>query len=335
VKFFSLPAARVAAVAALLAAPSFLYGWGYWGHPRINRAAVLALPTELRGFFYDHVDYVTEAAVMPDLRKYVLNDRTEGPRHYCDFEEFEKPIDQLPRTPEEAKVAFSDEILNKQGRLPWHIQEVYGKLVTAMKERRKSEILLLSADLGHYLGDAHMPLHTSNNHDGQLTEQKGIHALWEARLPELFGPTYNFRIAPATVIADPVAEVWRILRESHAAKDTVLLVDKKLRAEIGADKLFEVDEKGVVKKNRYNQPYFTLDYATRFHNNLHGMVQRRLRASAQATANFWYSAWVAAGKPDLDHLDSPALRHASEADLKAELKLLEKGQLVELSSSEF
>lgn len=312
-----------------------LQAWGYWAHPRINRAAVLALPTELRGFFYDHVDYVTEAAVMPDLRKHVLNDRTEGPRHYCDLEEFAKPVDQLPRTPEDAKIAYSDEVLNKQGRLPWHIQDVYTKLVNAMKERRKSEILLLSADLGHYLGDAHMPLHTSNNHDGQLTDQKGIHALWEARLPELFGSTYNFRIPTATVIADPVGEVWNILRSSHTAKDTVLMVDKKLRAEFGADKLFEKDENGVVKKNRYNQPYFTLAYATRFHTDLHGMVERRMRAAATATANFWYTAWVAAGKPDLDHLDSPALHQAAQPDLATELKLLETGKLVELSSSEF
>jgi hypothetical protein len=61
-----------------------------------------------------------------------------------------------------------------------------GKLTQAFKEKRKSEILFIAADLGHYIADAHMPLHTSDNHDGQLTDQKGIHSLWESRLPELF-----------------------------------------------------------------------------------------------------------------------------------------------------
>lgn len=320
----------------LLGVPSGLLGWGYWAHPRINRAAVLALPPELRGFFYDHVDYLTEAAIVPDLRKHVIGDKAEGPRHYCDVEQFGKPLSEFARTPEAAKVAYDAVTLDKQGRLPWHIQEVFAKLTQAMKDRRKSEILLLAADLGHYLGDAHMPLHTSENHDGQLTDQKGIHALWEARLPEMFGAAYHFQAPPAAVLADPVAEVWRIIGESHAAKDTLLAVDKRIRAETGADNIFEKDAQGAVKKNRYGQPYFTKDYATRLHTALHGMVERRLRASITATANFWFTAWVNAGRPDLGSLDSDALRQASQPDLTTELRLLEQGKLVDLSSgSEF
>ena len=327
--------AGVVLAVVLAASPTLLHGWGYWAHPRINRSAVLALPAEIRGFFYNHVDFLTEAAIMPDLRKHVLNDRTEGPRHYCDLEEFDQPDVQIPRTAEEAKTTYEAAVLDKRGRLPWHIQEVMTKLTKAMQERRKSEILLLAADLGHYIGDAHMPLHTSANHDGQLTDQKGVHALWEARLPELFGHTYNLRVPTAQFIADPVAEVWRIVRASHAAVDTVLRVDKALRTEIGADNLFEKDAQGAVRKNRYGQPYFTLAYATGFHERLGGMVERRLRASAAATASFWYTAWVNADKPDLNKLDSDALRRASRADLKAEQRLLKKGKLVELSSSEF
>ncbi len=336
---FLLPYARRAALGAALllaTAPSLLYGWGYWAHPRINRAAVLALPPELRGFFYDHVDYLTEAAIVPDLRKHVIGDKNEGPRHYCDLEQFGKPLDQFPRTPNDAKTAYDAATLDQRGRLPWHIQEVFAKLTQAMKDRRKSEILLLAADLGHYLGDAHMPLHTSENHDGQLTDQKGIHALWEARLPEMFGNGYPFRVPTARLLPDPVADVWRIIGESHAAKDTLLAVDKRLRAEVGADHLFEKDEQGAVKKNRYGQPYFTKDYATRLHTALHGMVERRLRASIAATANFWFTAWVNAGRPDLGTLDSDALRQASQPALQAELRLLEQGKLVDLSSgSEF
>jgi hypothetical protein len=42
------------------------------------------------------------------------------------------------------------------------------------RKTKKHEILFIAADLGHYIADAHMPLHTSDNHDGQLTDQKGI-----------------------------------------------------------------------------------------------------------------------------------------------------------------
>ena len=41
------------------------------------------------------------------------------------------------------------------------------------------DVLRTAADLGHYLADAHVPLHTTGNYNGQRTNQTGIHALWE------------------------------------------------------------------------------------------------------------------------------------------------------------
>ena len=76
--------------------------------------------------------------------------------------------------------------------MPWYIQDIMTKLTKAFKDKRKTEILFLAADLGHYIGDAHMPLHTSANHNGQLTNQKGIHALFESAIPEMFGKNYNY-----------------------------------------------------------------------------------------------------------------------------------------------
>jgi hypothetical protein len=61
---------------------TFVFAWGAWGHQHINRAAVLGLPAEMRPFFYNHIDFITEQAVVPDLRKYTINDRAEFPRHY-------------------------------------------------------------------------------------------------------------------------------------------------------------------------------------------------------------------------------------------------------------
>jgi hypothetical protein len=45
------------------------------------------------------------------------------------------------------------------------------KLTKAFKDKRKNEILFIAGDLGHYIADGHMPLH-SDNHDGQNTNQK-------------------------------------------------------------------------------------------------------------------------------------------------------------------
>jgi hypothetical protein len=54
----------------------------------------------------------------------------------------------------------------------WHIQDLMAKLTKAFKDKRKNEILFIAGDLGHYIADGHMPLHTSDNHDGQNQSKK-------------------------------------------------------------------------------------------------------------------------------------------------------------------
>ncbi|GAA3925821.1 zinc dependent phospholipase C family protein [Hymenobacter algoricola] len=319
-------------LAFLLVAPSFLFAWGTWGHQRINRAAVLALPAPLRTFFYNHIDFMVEESVVPDLRKYSINDRAEFPRHFIDLEDFGPgPLSQLPQTSQAAYARYDAALLDKSGRLPWYIQDMMGKLTQAMKNGRKDDILFLAADLGHYLGDAMQPLHTSANHDGQLTGQKGVHAFFESQLVERFGKDYNFRVAEPRVI-DPVAETWRLIAQSHAAADTLLLIEKQLAAATPAAALYAVDAQGQVKKNVFNSQIHSPPYALSYHTALRHMVERQLRTATQAAANYWYTAWVNAGKPDLAALDTDYTTRSNAKNLKQELRLMQKGQFVDFSS---
>ncbi|MFC7670942.1 zinc dependent phospholipase C family protein [Hymenobacter humi] len=322
---FSIPR-RLFLVLLLLAVPSLLFAWGAWSHQRINRAAVLALPPELRTFFYNHADFVTEEAVMPDARKFVLHDRAEGPRHFINLEAYPVPLDQLPRTAAEARKLYDAATLAKNGTLPWTIQENLAQLTQAMKNGRKDEILFLAADLGHYLGDAQMPLHTSANHDGQLTGQTGIHAFFEGQLPELFGAAYRFDVGPATYLPDPVAETWRLLAGSYASADTLLAVERQLQAAVPAADRYEHDAQGAIRKTQFNDDYHASAYATRYHQALGSFVERRLRLAVQSTANFWFTAWVNAGRPDLRRLDADYATRSNAHNLKHELRLLKKGR---------
>ena len=85
--------------------------WGTFGHEHINRSAVFALPKPLQTFFYNHIDFITQEATVPDLRKYTMNDKSEGPRHFIDLENYGS-IDGLPATIEEAKKKYDDKFLN-------------------------------------------------------------------------------------------------------------------------------------------------------------------------------------------------------------------------------
>jgi hypothetical protein len=305
--------------------------WGIFGHEHINNAAVMALPKPMQTFFYNHVDFITQESTVPDLRKYTLRDKAEGPRHYMDMENF-GAVESIPLPFEETKKKYDEKFLADNGILPWYIQEVMTKLTTAFKNKRKTEILFLAADLAHYIGDANMPLHTSANHDGQLTNQKGSHSMFESRMPEMFGKNYNFYTGEAKYIDNVEKAIWDMVKDSHSQVEPLLLIDRKLRATFTQETLYEKDEKGNIAKNKYGDLIYSKEYVTQLHTAFNGMVESQMRKAIVATANFWYTAWVDAGKPDLDGLDSKELTARNKKNLKNDLKLWKTGKLFGLES---
>ncbi|MDQ2719679.1 MAG: zinc dependent phospholipase C family protein [Bacteroidota bacterium] len=310
---------------------NLVFSWGSWGHKHISRASVFALPESMRIFYYNHIDFITESAVVPDLRRALINDRNEGPRHYIDIENFGNiPIVSFPKTTKEAYTKYDSSFLNKTGYLPWYIQNMTEKLTQAFKKRNKSEILFLSAELSHYVADAHMPLHTSSNHDGQKTNQKGVHALWESILPQMFGDTYNFKTETAKYIDDIPAETWKIINQSHALVDTLLAKEELVRKDFTKENMYKRDSAGKTIMF-YNSAVFSDAYASQFNKALGGMVENQLRLSIYDVACFWYTAWVNGGSPDLILLDDKHLTEQNRKNYKSELKSWEKGKLLNLS----
>ncbi|WP_066306818.1 zinc dependent phospholipase C family protein [Flavobacterium sp. TAB 87] len=300
--------------------------WGIVGHERINKAAVMALPESMLPFFYNHIDFITQESSVPDIRKYALKYKDENPRHYFDMENFGN-LDSIPKTMAEATAKYDAKFLYTNGTLPWFIEEMMIKLTQAFKDKNRAEILFLAADLGHYIGDAHMPLHTSANHDGQLTNQKGIHSLWESRLPELFVKDYKFNVAPAEYYEDVHKATWALMMDTHSLVEPLLAVDKKLRDATPENQVFLVDAEGKIVKSKYNSARFSDAYALKLHTELNGMVESQMKKAITATASFWYTAWVNAGKPDLSDLDAPELTKRNSKALKQDVKLFAKGQL--------
>jgi len=307
-----------------------LISWGKYGHEHINRAVVMTLPKPMQGFFYNHIDFITVEANLPDVRKYTIGDSAEFPRHHIHLEAYGK-YEEIPKSSKEIKLKHDAKFLYKHGILPWYIQDMMVKLTTAFKDGHKSDILLLSADIGHYIGDAYMPLHTSENHNGTLTNQKGIHGFFESRLPELFGDQYNYNVGKARYIPDVEKEIWRIVAASNRSADTLLKADRELSAPLAKDQVFDM-ENGKIKTNMYGDYMYTTSYAKAYHTKLNGMVERQLRGAILSTASFLYTAWVNAGKPDLTLLDPPGLTKRNATDLAQDKILFKRGKLFGLKS---
>ena len=305
--------------------------WGIFGHEHINNAAVMALPKPLQTFFYNHIDFITQESTVPDLRIYTLNEKDEFQRHFIDVENF-GALDSIPRSFELAKTKYDDKFLSSNGTLPWRINEIMTKLTKAFKEKRKTEILLLAGDLGHYIGDAHMPLHTSANYNGQLSNQKGIHSLFESSIVGKFGKDYNYYTGEAQYIENIEIAIWDIIKDSHSLVQPLLLADKKLREKYTENKMYETDENGKIVKSKYNSLVYSKEYTNELHEALNGMVEKQIRKAIVKTSNFWYTAWKNAGQPDLTDLDAKELTNRNSKKLKQDLKLWKKGHVFGIES---
>jgi len=272
--------------------------WGFFAHKKINHLAVFTLPSSMIRFYKNNISYLTDHAVDPDKRRYT--DSAEAPRHYLDADHYGKaPFDSLPERWDDAVKKLSSDTLTSYGIVPWQIQKSYYALVKAFQDRDSSRILHLSADLGHYVADAHVPLHTTQNHNGQLSNQVGIHGFWESRLPELFSESYDYFTGRAQYIDNPLKEAWKIVRNTYSYKDSVLFIEARLSKKFPSDRKYSfIDRNGKVIRD------YSEEYSRSYHKALGGMVERQMRASIHDIGCFWYSAWVDAGQPDLINMPS-------------------------------
>jgi hypothetical protein len=364
--------------------------WGFFGHKRINRLAVFTLPSNMMPLFKKEIEYITEHAVDPDKRRFVIP--TEGYRHYINLDRWaflphdkidaqilhteifivtdksdtlqlvdyqnirkykkdyylkSKVIRQLfgrdsitvadsfyrkffiynlskiqPDEPlsittdslknlfikeqftlKGIKAAFAKDRLTQHGVLPYHLQTLQKQLTDAFAQKNKNRILKLSAEMGHYLADAHVPLHTISNYDGQQTNQLGIHAFWESRLPELFADArYDFFVGKAAYVDKPRDYFWNIILASNKLAINVLQIEKKMSEQFSNDKKYCVE---IANGVSIQKPCF--DYAQAFHDALGGMVESQMQKAILALGSVWYTAWVDAGQPDLTNLPQIAI----------------------------
>ena len=195
----------------------------------------------------------------------------------------------------QCKSVFAKDRFSEYGILPYHLVKMQRRLSKAFRDKNIKYILQLSADFGHYIADAHVPLHTTENYNGQFTDQIGIHAFWESRLPELFADkSYDYFVGKADYIDDPSSYYWDIVLTSHAYLDSVLLIEQDLKNTFPEDQQFCFEER--LQRTIKTQ---CKDFAAAYHRRLDGQVESRMQASIHTIGSAWYTAWVDAGQPDM------------------------------------
>jgi hypothetical protein len=302
----------------------FLFGnWGFWAHKKINEIAVFSLPNSMLGFYKANIFILRDRAVNPDKRRY--SNPKEAPRHYLDADHYgPDPFTAIPKRWDKAVEQYSEDTLNAYGIVPWHISKVTWQLQQAFDQKDIKRIIFLSADLGHYISDAHVPLHTTMNYNGQLTGQKGIHGFWESRIPELYGEEFELWTDSAEYIDDPLEMAWEIIKESHAMLDSVLCLEVEITDSLGLNKKFGYDP-----DSRQGKKQYTRKYAKIYNKKLNGMVERRMKKSIHRVASFWYTAFVNSGLTNLNELGKePKFSQAQKDSMKVLEAKYRKGKSI-------
>lgn len=277
--------------------------WGFFGHRLINRLAVFTLPPEMIGFYKTNIEYLTNNATRADSRRSVVPG--EAARHFLDVDVYgDSALTKLPRSYADAVAKYGEDSLMRHGIVPWQVVRMKGQLTEAFRQRDADRILSLSADLGHYIADACVPLHTTHNYNGQLTGQRGVHGFWESRLPEILAANYDFFTGPAPYLDSPSKTIWATVARSNAAVDSVLRFEKELTSKFADDKKYGFEE-----RNNQTVRVYSREFSREYHQRLTGQVERQMRLAQRLIGAFWYTCWVDAGQPDLDKLPKqPSLK---------------------------
>ena len=275
----------ICAVVLLLAVPAPSWAWGFDAHKFIAEQMIALLPAEIRPLFEQRRAMVVERSVDPDLWRNIFLD--EAPNHFVDLDHFgEYPFAELPRDYDRAVQKWGREVVHQQGLLPWRTAEMFGKLQREFEALKRESapsyvqdnVAFYAAVMSHYIGDAHVPLHSVVNYDGQTTNQRGVHGRWESDLFERSRSRLTIKPAAPKPVLDPREFMFETLLASNRLADAVL----------------ESDKRAAEGREFYDDGYFAT-----FEKEQFSALERRINDSISAVASVIIGAWEAAGRPSL------------------------------------
>jgi hypothetical protein len=259
----------------LVLLPGAAWSWGWRGHRWVNQQAFGHLPEEMAGFKrWSRV--VTVHGSDADQRK--AWDPLESPRHWIDIDNFPEfhqgslshDLDSL-----KAKHGHRFDVYGN-GVVPWVIAGVTESLTVAMAAGDWGEALLLAADLGHYVADCHQPLHTTENYNGQVTGNEGIHLRYEIEMVDRNFDQLQIDSAQAVYVQDPLEHIFGTIVGTWSYVDDIMAADHQARKQDLA---------------------LSDDYYRILWDKTSSFTVKQLSQASRILADLWYTAWIDAGRP--------------------------------------
>lgn len=252
----------------------FIYGWGSSGHKIINRRATFSFPSEMS--FLNWSDSLAFHSSDADYRRSV--DSNEAPRHYIDIDNYPEFIaaGRIPQSLDSLIALHGNSFVYSNGILPFSIMATTDSIKKYFQLHNFQKAMLHAADLGHYVGDGHNPLHITRNYDGQYTNQNGVHSRYETQLINRDSVHIIYTFENAVYISNINQFVFNFLYNNYTYVDSVLKYDSIARAQAGS------------YNSNYYQIYWQLagNFTIMLFNNASHFI-----------ASLIYTSWVNSGSP--------------------------------------
>jgi hypothetical protein len=208
-----------------------LAAWGATGHRIINTDVMLHLPPSMQ-FFVRNASFLTQHASDADGRKggdnkkpYILK---EGPRHFIDIDSYpEFASKSVPESFNTVIARYDSATVFSYGVVPWAAVWTLDSLTTQLKRGDTLDALQSAADLGHYVGDAHQPLHNTKDYDGRssVPGSNGIHSRYETTMINNYQSQITVQADTVQYIANPIDFMFSIVYRSNSYVDSLYAAD--------------------------------------------------------------------------------------------------------------
>jgi len=258
-----------------------LCSWGEKAHRKINSTCVEFFPKELQQLKAWAPILANHASDPDQLKK---TDKNEFVKHFIDidiYDDFNKKH-KIVEDFNAACTKYGKAKVIKNGTLPWTTDSTYHALVHDFKAGNWDHAALTAANLGHYVGDGFMPLHITDNYNGQLSSQKGIHRRYEETMIDRYIDNVQLKVSRIHKVHKVQPFIFDYLYSNNSFVGLLLQADKQAYEHGG--------------KEYHDQYYESLWGKTSL------FTIKLLQESSKTLAELIYTAWIEAGRPKIPEI---------------------------------